>query len=60
MLDRQHGDVIFECDGGCGEVLETGTSNFDAARNALRRENWKTRKIGEEWTHLCPGCYERL
>lgn len=59
MLDRQHGDVVFECD-GCTATLETNTSNFDAARNALTRADWKTRKIGEDWCHFCPNCERKL
>jgi hypothetical protein len=39
MLDRQSGDIIFECD-GCGEVLATDTGNFNAARNLLQQNGW--------------------
>jgi hypothetical protein len=58
MMDVQKGDFVVECD-GCGEVLETGTSNFEAARSVMRREGWKPTKIGDVWTHACPGCWRR-
>jgi len=55
MLDRQRGDLIFECD-ACGDVLETETSNFDSAMNAMRREGWKSMKIKDVWVHNCSSC----
>jgi hypothetical protein len=51
MLDRQHGDIVWECD-ACGAALETETSDFDSARNLLRREGWKIRKQGDEWMYF--------
>lgn len=61
MLDREHGDIVFRCDGqGCGEFLEAHTSNFDSARNLLRRARWRPRKGQDsEWRHLCPDCQEQ-
>jgi hypothetical protein len=32
MLDRQYGNVVFECD-SCNEVLKTETRDFDDARD---------------------------
>ena len=55
MIDRQGGDIIFECD-SCAEVLESGTSNFDSAWNAAKRIGWRVKKIGNEWVHTCPEC----
>lgn len=55
VLDRQGGDVYFECD-GCGEVLETGTGDFSSALNLMRRERWRAVKFGEDWNHYCPDC----
>lgn len=59
---QDHGDIVFQCDAeACREMLETGTSNFDAARNFLRRAGWKPKRRGngygeDEWAHLCAGC----
>lgn len=56
MIDRQNGGVIYiECD-ICDEVLDTETKEFDEARNVMRREGWKVRKIVDEWIHGCPKC----
>ena len=55
MIDRQRGDVVFECD-GCGEVLETATSNFDSALNMMRREGWRAVCAGNVWSHFCASC----
>jgi hypothetical protein len=56
MIDRQNGGIIHvECD-SCSEVLDTETKDFDAARDVMRREDWKVRKIGREWIHGCPKC----
>lgn len=55
MLDSQGGEIVFECD-GCAETLETGSDDFDAARSALKREDWIVRRIGGDWLHLCPRC----
>lgn len=55
MLDRQKGDIIFECD-GCGATLGSETGNFDSARNLLRRERWRAVKAGDVWQHYCQAC----
>ena len=68
MLDRQKGNIIFKCD-GCDEVLDTETSNFDAAVNLLNREDWRSKKVirsaasssrpddkKDEWNHYCSRC----
>ena len=55
MMEQQKGDFLFCCD-ICGAVLETGTSNFESARNRLRREGWKPVKVRAEWEHRCDAC----
>jgi Fe2+ or Zn2+ uptake regulation protein len=55
MLDRQKGNIVFQCD-ECGEVLETNTNDFDSARNLLKRERWAVEKIDGEWEHYCSNC----
>lgn len=59
MIDRQDGKILFECD-QCDEVWDSGTSDFQEAWAAAKREGWRTRKIGTEWVHACPSCeFER-
>jgi hypothetical protein len=55
---RDHNDYVFQCDApACREMLETSTSNFEAARNLLRRAGWKPiRRSGDDWQHLCARC----
>ena len=59
---HDHGDIVFQCDAGrCRETLETNTSNFEAARNLLRRAGWAPRRRSNgygdaEWAHLCASC----
>lgn len=55
MIDRQGGQILVECD-SCDEILETGTDDFAEAREAMKREGWKVRKIAGEWLHGCPNC----
>jgi len=56
MIDRQNGGIIYvECD-SCPEVLDTETKDFNEARDVMRREEWKVRKIANEWLHGCPKC----
>lgn len=56
MIDRQNGGIIYvECD-SCPEVLDTETRDFDEARDVMKREEWKVRKIAGEWLHGCPKC----
>jgi len=55
MIDRQYGEITYECD-GCDETLETGETEFSDALAMFRRDGWKAEKVGTEWTHLCPAC----
>lgn len=56
MIDRQNGDLVFECD-TCGETLESGTSDFNSAWNQAKRDGWRAKKVGTEWVHECPNCH---
>jgi len=57
MLDRQHGEVVFECD-SCGETLTTGEDEFAQAMQLFRREGWRAVKDDEDdtWQHYCMRC----
>jgi hypothetical protein len=57
VIDRQYGEITYECD-GCDETLATGESEFSDALSTFRRDGWKAEKVGTEWTHLCPKCRE--
>lgn len=55
MMDRQKGNIVFECD-GCQDVLETGTADWGSAQNALKRARWSAVKVDEgDWEHYCDG-----
>jgi predicted RNA-binding Zn-ribbon protein involved in translation (DUF1610 family) len=56
MIDRQNGNLVFECD-QCGEALESETSDFSFAWNQAKRDGWRAKKIGAEWVHECPNCH---
>jgi hypothetical protein len=55
VIDRQHGNVIIECD-SCEKTFTLDTDDFDTTWSAAKRDGWRTRKIGEEWVHGCPKC----
>ena len=58
MLDRQHGNICFECD-VCGDTLETEERDFTDAKRIFDRADWHARKIGADWIHTCPDCGRR-
>jgi len=58
MLDRQHGQITFECD-VCGDTLDTDTSDFSEAIRTLKNEGWTARRIGADWIHSCAECGAR-
>lgn len=54
---QDRGDHVFQCDvERCGETLETGTSNFEAARNLVRRAGWRPFQRNGRWLHRCAQC----
>ena len=55
MIDRQGGQLVFECD-SCTEVLETGTDEWIEAYEQFRFAGWKSEKIVSQWVHRCPKC----
>lgn len=58
MIDRQHNEIVYECD-ACDETLETGESEWSDAKRDFDRAGWRAEKVGQDWTHLCPQCGER-
>lgn len=55
MVTKLYGDVVFECD-SCDETFETAQADWNSAWNMAKRDGWKARKIGNEWSHTCPAC----
>jgi hypothetical protein len=55
MIDRQYGEITFECD-GCEETLATGERDWPEAMAEFRTAGWRSEKVGADWTHLCPPC----
>lgn len=61
MIDRQHDQIVIECD-ACESVYESGAEGFPAGSEwkeiwpAAKREGWRSTKIAEEWVHTCPKC----
>ncbi len=55
MIDRQHGYIVFECD-GCGDTLETGEREWNDAMSEFRSESWRAFKDDDGWNHYCPSC----
>lgn len=57
MKTRIHGKHVFECD-ACGDSLETDTSDWREALQAMRDTDWQARQIGSDWIHTCNACKE--
>jgi len=58
MIHRNHGDISFECD-TCGELFDTNFHDWVAAWNLAKREGWRSKKVNNEWEHVCPECENR-
>jgi Fe2+ or Zn2+ uptake regulation protein len=56
-----HGRFAFICD-MCGDVVETGESDFDTAVSDMRHEGWRAVRVlvrkDVEWQHHCADCKE--
>lgn len=55
MIDRQYGNLLFECD-SCPDIFQTDTDDFSDAWEKAKCEGWKTRKLGNLWVHACQQC----
>lgn len=58
MIDRQYGEINFECD-ACDDIIVTREADWRDAMERFRNEGWRSEKVGDEWTHLCPKCQGR-
>lgn len=61
MIDRQHGKVVFQCD-GCDDTCYTDEGDFQIALEVMKYEGWKTVRDEDtkEWKHFCKKCAEEL
>lgn len=57
-MTRDAGDITFQCD-YCHDDIETETSNFDRAREALLQAGWSPFKYLGEWLHFCTSTCRR-
>jgi hypothetical protein len=58
-IQRSYGEVEFHCDGtGCHEVFETETRDWETALELYRASDWTTRRVGEDFLHICPDCLQ--
>ena len=60
MIDRQHDQIVIECD-ACDSVFDSGVEGcgsleWEVVWPAAKREGWKARRIGGEWLQFCPSC----
>lgn len=57
MIRTVKGELIAECD-ECSEEQPGGTLEFREFINDLKGREWKIKKDGDNWVHLCPTCAE--
>lgn len=55
MIDRQHRDIVFECD-TCDATLETNEREWVDAKAVFDHEGWQAKNIAGDWSHFCPNC----
>jgi hypothetical protein len=56
MIRKSKGEFMAECD-GCGHPEYGGTlDDFREFVEDLKEQDWKIRKVEDEWQHFCPDC----
>lgn len=55
MIHRENGELVAECN-ECGISEFGGTLEFKEFVQHLKDADWKIRKDGDEWIHVCPDC----
>jgi hypothetical protein len=55
MIQRQSTSIVFECD-TCPESFHAETDDFSDAWLMAKTEDWRSKKIGQEWMHFCGKC----
>jgi len=60
MIEKDKDDDIFEvsCDycGGAHESIDA-TPGWQAMIDKIKQRGWRIRKVGDEFRHMCPGCF---
>jgi hypothetical protein len=54
-LHWRNRQAVFECN-VCGDMLETGETEFDEALDAMRSEDWRAIMQDGVWEHRCAEC----
>lgn len=53
MINKEYGKTILSCD-ICEEQFKF--DSFDEAVDYKKDNNWKSKKIKNEWIDMCPSC----
>ena len=56
MIEREGGKLIWICDTCDEEEAFDKNESFHECWDELKRQGWRTKKIGDEWVHGCPRC----
>lgn len=56
-MTRDYGEIVFECDSdNCLEHIETGTEQWENAKQVFDRAGWRAVHMHGTWEHYCPTC----
>lgn len=58
-VEREYGNIVFICD-ECGDDLNTGTKDWEEAKEIAGDEGWVPIPDGNTWIHCCPDCAQRF
>lgn len=58
-IERDAGLIVFLCDAKhCHEICRTEERDFSEALVFMEEEGWSSRRIANEWVHICSDCLE--
>jgi hypothetical protein len=58
MITKQTFGFIAECDSCSSEEDMPDAESFQEAVNQIKGQGWNIRKVGNDWTHVCPSCLQ--
>lgn len=58
MITKQSFGFIAECDGCSSEEDMPDADSFQDAVQHIKSQGWTVRRVGYDWTHICPSCQE--